>query len=158
MGKYKWAIAAGAVFILLALFCYRKPSVDEVAYDSLLWDLSKTDSLLVPHHCGDVHSEILRNHLDGHVVSVIHRNDAPELILRHPLHRNRHGIILALIIPEEPVRYLSIYDSGWLPLLQSPLHSLINPSLDVFLIFLCHGFPPSSACNPCRFSEEPLSP
>lgn len=47
MGKYKWAIAAGTFLILLALLCYRKPSVDEVAYESLLWDLSKTDSLLV---------------------------------------------------------------------------------------------------------------
>ena len=47
MGKYKWMIAAGVVFILLALFCYRKPTVNEVAYESLLWDLSKTDSLLV---------------------------------------------------------------------------------------------------------------
>lgn len=53
MDKFKWTIAAGVFFILLALLCYRKPSIDEVAYESLLWDLSKTDSLLVDGRWGD---------------------------------------------------------------------------------------------------------
>lgn len=47
MDKYKWLIISGLLFVLVALLCYRAPKITEVEYKSMVYDLSKTDSLLV---------------------------------------------------------------------------------------------------------------